>query len=364
MIFVVFPVEQGKHMEKILIIGDPHFKASNLSVMAPICDEILALIDEHKFTRVVSCGDTLDTHERIHLSALCFAVRFYQAIAKKTKLVVLIGNHDRLSNQDFCSDVHPFPGLEDTPNITVVWTTVWDKENNFIYVPYVPSGRFNDALALVGYTPGDSVEPLMIFPHQELRNVIMGIKVSASGDPWGPHLPPIFSGHIHEHQVLPGAVYVGTFLQQNYGESSDKALMVVNLDRNKPKGSNFSYDRIRLRTAPIKTTIHMRIPDLPNAAEKIPPGHQVKVVLHLDATETKDIEKNPWFQSLKSMVDKVVKKVEGDKASIANNMVKEMKKQGRLAPVEKGTYKVEEIVRAMLMDDPNTLHIFESEICT
>ena len=107
----------------------------------------------------------------------------------------------------------------------------------------------------------------------------------------------------------------------------------------------------------------MRIPDMQHAAEKIPPGHQVKVILHLDATETKDLEKNPWFQALKSMVDKVVKKIEGDKASIADNMVKEMKKQGRLMPIEKGAYKVEDIVRAMLMDDPNTLNIFESEIC-
>ena len=39
-----------------------------------------------------------------------------------------------------------------------------------------------------------------------------------------------------------------------------------------------------------------------------------------------------------------------------------MKKQGRLTPVEKGTYKVEDIVRAMLMDDPGTLQLFESEI--
>jgi len=37
-----------KSSEKILVIGDPHFKKDNLHLMRPICDEILQLIDQLK----------------------------------------------------------------------------------------------------------------------------------------------------------------------------------------------------------------------------------------------------------------------------------------------------------------------------
>jgi len=344
-------------MESILILGDPHFKKDNLHLMRLICDEILQKIDELKIHVVISLGDTLDTHERIHMEALCFAAKFYKEIAKKVKLKVLVGNHDRLNNQQFLTDIHPFPGLEEYPNITIVWTTIWDKEEDIIYVPYVPPGRFYEALAMVGYIPGDKVKPKFIVAHQEIRGTIMGIKVSAHGDRWDTSLPLIISGHIHEHQTLPGVLYPGTFVQQNYGEIPNKAITLMTLD-----GEDWIYQRIPLKSAPIRTTLHIRIPDLEKISEKLPPGHLVKVIIHLDATESRDIEKNPYFKALKGTVDKVVKKVEGNKANIAENMVKEMKNKGALKPSEKGTYRVEEIVRAMLKDDPGTLQLFELEI--
>ena len=348
--------------EKILVLGDPHFKVTNLETMERVCEEILKKIDELQISMVISLGDTLDTHERIYMPALCAAVKFYKAIAKRVPLVVLIGNHDRINNQEFCTDVHPFVGLETYPNITIVWKPVWDREKNFLYVPYVPNGRLNDALALAGYTPGDKEEPIFLYIHQEMRDSVIGIKVSSHGDPWAPHLPSIISGHIHEYQVVSNITYVGTFLQQNYGETSDKALLMISLDRTKPKGENWSCERIRLSSAPLRTTLRIRVGDLPTIAEKIPPGHLVKVIIYLDATETREIEANPYYKALQGLVDSVVKKVEGKKASIAENMVKEMKDHGALKSSEKGIYRVEEIVRAMLKDDPSTLSLFENEI--
>ena len=66
--------------------------------------------------------------------------------------------------------------------------------------------------------------------HQEFENCLMGSITSSSGDVWSTNLPQIFSGHIHEYQVLPSICYVGTPIQQNYGESPDKALMMLYLE--------------------------------------------------------------------------------------------------------------------------------------
>jgi DNA repair exonuclease SbcCD nuclease subunit len=100
---------------KLLLLGDPHFKKDNLDIMSKVCQEILEIIDKRKPDLVISLGDTLDTHERLYLPALTNATKFYQDIAKKCELVVLIGNHDRQNNSDFLSEIHPFVGLKKYP---------------------------------------------------------------------------------------------------------------------------------------------------------------------------------------------------------------------------------------------------------
>lgn len=346
-------------MIKILLIGDLHFKKDNLDVMSNVCKEILQIVDKYNPDLIVSLGDTLDTHERLYLPALTDATKFYVEISKKCELVVLIGNHDRQNNSDFLSEIHPFIGLKGHHNITIVDTTIWDKEKNFIYVPYVPNGKFNEALSKVNYYPfrDDNVEiPRLLFAHQEFKNCIMGVKTSSDGDVWSVQLPQIFSGHIHEYQTLPKIIYVGTPLQQNYGEDTDKALMMVYLE-----GDNFNTERIRLVSAPVKVTVHMDASELSNFSNLIPPNCMVKVILRVDATELTAIKSNPYYLAMKAMVDKVTEKVVSDKLSIAEKMVNEFKEKGSLDDNKK-VYDIDEIVRAMLADDTYTLHIYNTEI--
>lgn len=367
---------------RILLIGDPHFKKDNLDIMSKICQEILQIIDERKPDLVISLGDTLDTHERIYMPCLTAAIKFYTGIAIRCELVVLIGNHDRQNNSDFLSDIHPFVGLKEHPNITIVDTTIWDKQKNFIYVPYVSCGRFNEALSKVDYHPYqngvinmNTKHPLFIFPHQEFKHAILGSTLSSEGDVWSVNLPQVFSGHIHEYQVIPGVVYVGTFFQQNYGEGSDKGLMMIYLEEKDGKvvmepdsedkipRPKFLVERIRLLSAPLRATIHLTISELPNFASKIPTDCLVKVVIHVDATETEALKQNPQYLALKNMVDKVVEKVESNRASIAERIVNNLKERGNLtAKSEQKVFSIDEIVVAMLKDDPYTLNIYQTEI--
>lgn len=333
---------------KILVLGDPHFEVGNLPIMEKVCKEIHSIIDDRKPDLVVSLGDSLHTHERIHLRAQYFAKKFYLEVAAKVPIVVLIGNHDRENNQDFCTNIHPFYGLK---NVTVVSTPLWDRERNLIFVPYVPPGRYHEALQLIDYTPGEGPQPKLIFSHQEFKGSVMGIKMSVKGDHWSKDYPLNISGHIHEQQTLPGVFYVGTFIQQTYAESPDKGIYLF-------EAETATHEKIPITTAPRRIVVHMYPPDLEHIDEKVPEGYLVKVVLHLDATESKDIETNPLFKKLKEKANKVVKKIESNKASIAENMVREMK----LAPAIHSTLHVEDIVRAMLKDDPISLSMFDMQI--
>lgn len=349
-------------MTKILLIGDPHFKGSktdnNLEMMERACQEILELIDPSIGLAVI-LGDTLHTHERIYLRAQAQAIEWIKSIAKRCPTIVLIGNHDRESQNDFMSPVHSLVGLEGTPNVTVINRAIWDKERNFIYVPYVPNGRFKEALATVGYTanPTSEEQPKVIFAHQEFGGCVMGTQISTKGDSWSSQLPKIFSGHIHEYQVMNNITYVGTFHQENYGEGPDKAVMLLTIQED-----GFITERIKLKSVPLRTTVHMDISELTDFASKIPPNTLVRVILHLDATERSGLELNPYYQAMERMVDKVVTKIDNDKSSIAQTMVKQMKEEGRLDRLEKSIYTIEEIVTAMLQDDPLTLSLFKEEI--
>jgi len=359
---------------KILLLGDPHFKKNNLDIMKNVCDEILAIIDETKPDMVIALGDTLDTHERIYLRALVQATKFFLEISKRCPLINIIGNHDRENNSDFQSDIHPFIGLKDHNNITIIDKAVWQEDKNFIYVPYVPDGKFLQALETVKYDISGNKQPLLIFCHQLFTGANMGNVVSNKGDNWNTSLPSIFSGHIHKYQQIPGVIYVGTMFQQNYGEDTDKAVMFLHIDEDDngnilTKGDDIKrpkmiVQRVPLTSAPTRITIKLDMNDLYTFHQKIPSNvdgkNLIRVIFSVDATEVKSLKITPQYKALEHMVDKLEIKTIGNKASVAEQIVSNLKQTGSIQ--HKMIYSLEEIVTAMLKDDSNTLEIFTNEI--
>jgi hypothetical protein len=64
---------------------------------------------------------------------------------------------------------------------------------------------------------------------------------------------------------------------------------------------------------------------------------------------------------MKAMVDKVTDNIISNKASIAQNIVKELKDKGSLSS-EKKIFNLDEIVCGMIADDPYTLHIYKTRV--
>ena len=210
-------------MDSILLIGDPHFKVSNSLESDQLRCEVIRVIQERdeEIDFIVVLGDILDTHEKIHVQPLCRAINFLRAISKLKKTYVLIGNHDRINNNVYLTDEHPFSSLKNqSENLIIVDKTI--THSRFCFVPYVPNGRFIEAV-------GDNFEGSeCFFAHQEFMGCKMGGIISENGDKWDENFPPVFSGHIHDYQQpQKNIIYTGTPYQHSFGDDEDKGIFLL-----------------------------------------------------------------------------------------------------------------------------------------
>ena len=250
----------------ILVIGDPHFKVSGVPEHDKMCKAIIQSAKDKKIDLIVVLGDILDRFETIHVSPLTRSIKFLGELIKIAPIYVLIGNHDLKNNKQFLSEEHAFSSFklldqlhtENTNNIIkaisdiispdenldimnkiaeninksnritfvdkVITTSI--NNQNFVFVPYVPSGRFQEAL--------NTLDPLLdniscIFAHQEFKGAQMGAMTSVDGDTWSVNNPYIISGHIHDRQNLQeNVLYVGTPIQHSFGDNPNKTISYFN----------------------------------------------------------------------------------------------------------------------------------------
>ena len=199
----------------------------------------------------------------------------------------------------------------------------------------------------------------------------------------------IISGHIHEYQIIPGVVYVGTFFQQNHGESEDKAIMLLTLTRSesstnipvpnipmptvdgvptnvltvvnrlKSRDVDVGIERIRLKTIPVMKTIRLSANEIASFGERLPIGNVRKgmvvpggvltrVVIRADDTEKIALRSNPHYQSMASQVDSIQFETSSVKLSLAGQIVK----NSGLSDITKVS--LEQVVLTMLHDDMYT----------
>lgn len=257
-------------MNKVLLIGDPHFKVSNSLETSQFSKETLDYVSKNKekLDYVVILGDTLDTHEKIHVLPFCRATDFITELSKIILVYVIIGNHDRINNNIFLTEEHPFTGLKNNKNIIIVDKVL--KKDNVIFVPYVPNGRFEEALATVDF---DQNKTEIIFAHQEFRGCKMGALISETGDVWPENFPTVFSGHIHDFQTpQKNILYTGTPFQHGFGDSDDKFLVLLNFTDRK----TWDIEKIYIDVIK-KKTISVNICDLEDF--KIPENYIIKLVI-------------------------------------------------------------------------------------
>ena len=217
-------------MVRFLCLGDPHFKTSNVREMTEMTAKFLETVRGLNLDFCVCMGDILDRHSNIHVTPLTLATKFLKEIETICDLYIVVGNHDRPNNSNFCTDEHPFTACKFWQRTVVTdTTTVIERDGRkFVFVPYVPPGRFMEALELVGPVAETFDGCTCIFAHQEFYGAKMeeGI-VSNHGDHWPVGYPLCISGHIHHYDDLQAnLIYVGTPMQHEINDTSTKTVSV------------------------------------------------------------------------------------------------------------------------------------------
>lgn len=96
-------------MFKYLCIGDPHFQNDFLLEANVAIDKLVEAVKIIKPDFIVILGDILHKCEKIDMQPKYVADKCISELSKLSDhLYLLIGNHDRLNNSDFLTDIHAF----------------------------------------------------------------------------------------------------------------------------------------------------------------------------------------------------------------------------------------------------------------
>lgn len=304
---------------KIIAVGDPHFHTDNVPEVNLFTTKLEELCQKTNPDLIVLLGDILHTHEKIHTIPLNLAYTLVDKLTQIAPVMILVGNHDYISNQQFLTDNHWMNGMKQWNNVEIVDKVICKeyKDARLIFVPYVPPGRFEHALDTLG-TDWKNVDG--IFAHQEFFGCKMGAIISADGDRWNEEYPFVISGHIHDKQrPQENVYYCGSSMQRAFGESEERCIPILTW-----KNHNHTIEEVDLGL-PKKKIVYTTLDNVEDV--KIPTtDDKIKITLTGDYDDFKSFKKTKRYQDMIKTGTKVVFKPkkketveEDDKITDASN---------------------------------------------
>ena len=247
-------------MATCLVIGDPHFKVDNVRETTLLAEKTMALLEKRRPDFIVCLGDILDTHEKIHVGPLRRAVDWLHEMSKYAPVYLIIGNHDRPHNSCFLTHEHAFTAVHLWPTVTVVDVvkTAVVKGQEFVFVPYVPPGRFIEALNTVRWK-----DARCIFAHQEFHGCALGQATSTEGDKWQLDYPLVISGHIHGYdRPQANIIYTGMPYCLKRNDYPPKTVSWFDLGKDVDNAQITTLGGFRLGEPKFETRIDLEIPKM------------------------------------------------------------------------------------------------------
>lgn len=279
------------------VIGDPHFKAKNILRTKEYVAATICAAEQYEPDFIVILGDTLDTHEVVRTQPFNLATTFIENLSQIAPTYVLIGNHDYINASQFLTDNHPFNPLKRWKNVTIVDKVITTNINDelFTFCPFVPNGRFLEALNTPNpeYTGNDTElwkRSKCIFAHQEFLGCKMGAITSTTGDKWSEDYPKVISGHIHDEQKIGNVYYPGSSLQHSFGDSPHKYIWFVNFE-------NFDIEKVDLGMKR-KRIVYNSVEEARNFDVSILQEEDIKLNIKGTVEEFKAFRKSKEYQNL------------------------------------------------------------------
>lgn len=304
---------------KIACIGDVHVKTDNIPEIKVFQDKLLLLLRKEKPNYIVILGDVLHTHEHLHTLPLNTAYEFVSAVRKIAYTYVMVGNHDMINNSQFLSENHWMNGLKEWDNVEIVDKVVCSED--FMLVPYVPNGRFIEALKTHSK---DFKTVSLIFAHQEFKGVNMGAIISEHGDEWKDEYPLVISGHIHNHQTVGTNIYyTGSSLQNAFGESEHNYVCFVEYRTTPSFESITKYDL----GMPRKQIVYIDIDDVDDLKVE-PQANLTKISISGGYEEFKAFRKTKKYKDITDSGAKVIFKPKRIEKVEKREEIQNLKKEG------------------------------------
>lgn len=270
---------------RILAIGDIHIKSDNVKIINLLKTKIVSYIEKNTIDIIVILGDVLDTHEKIHSELMNVAYDFIHELKKHNSVYVLVGNHDYVNNQQFLTNKHWMNAMKEWTNVTIVDSVI--KYNDLVFCPYVPNGRFIEALNTIN----DWKKSKCIFAHQEFKSCNMGNYISEHGDVWNKTFPMVISGHIHDsHKVGDNIYYTGSSIQTSFDTSDKNTIAVITIK------DNINIEEINFNL-PRKEVKYIDINEL-KSYEHIETKNSVKLKLEGTNEEFRSIKNTKKYKDL------------------------------------------------------------------
>lgn len=289
---------------RVLCIGDQHFQVANIEVIDCFLRELQFLLQREKFDFIVSLGDLLHTHERLHTIALNKANEYIKLLSSFAKTYILVGNHDYINHEQFMTSNHWLNPYKEWDNVVVADTLIIEQIGNhfFTFLPYVPPGRLFDAL----YTGGNRWKSSScIFLHQDINTAKMNqfTKVENAND-WGESFPFVCSGHIHiKQRVNDNWIYAGSAMQTNFGETEDKSILSLTFPQSMKTSSERrpKIEEIFLQV-PKRVTIRCDLAELKEmGSSKFHNLDKYRIILTATQLEYKNFAKSSAYKKLDNL---------------------------------------------------------------
>jgi DNA repair exonuclease SbcCD nuclease subunit len=216
---------------RILRIGDPHAKVSNLDEMESLMHFVNEQILAHKVERVEILGDLFHTHAIVRLEVLEFWDAWIDVLTahEGTDIVILVGNHDQ--SGDYENDQHALSVFKRIRKKNLHIVDSPRRLGLFGYLPYVHD--INKWLEYARNLHADGAKALVSHTTYQGSKYESGIYAPDGVDPEQVPFDLLISGHIHSRQRFvtsrgQSVIYPGTSRWDSASDANEpKGLWLV-----------------------------------------------------------------------------------------------------------------------------------------
>lgn len=216
-----------------LFYSDLHIRPERLDDCEAVLSEIFEIASKirekvKKDVMIVNGGDTFNTRGVINTKCFDVVAKHWSKWKKAGfTQVVLVGNHDQ---EDRAGDIHPYASFKDWGGFHVVDAPMTLGHIDFF--PYISADKVEVAIkSMKSFKSKDAVV------HWGIRGAQRNdTNIDNEGVPlnWLSHYRNVFSGHYHYRSAFENVQYIGSPLQQNFGEmGQEKGVLLYDAEKNK-----------------------------------------------------------------------------------------------------------------------------------